>query len=513
MAHRISSRRFAQPLDRWASLLMLGLLAVIAAVLLLGDHATARIRNFSWHERQVGAEDIAFMLNFSRPMDTASVEANLTISPDLPGKISWAGRRMAYTLEMPPLYGQQFQIRLDHAQERYAGDRDSFFESFESSFQSRHRAFAYIGAEANEAQRLVLVDMTQGSRRILTPQNLVVLNFAPYPLGDRILISAVDRDAYQTGSLAAQLYTVTTGLNVNPPDDFGVAQSFSLSRLWKRSPKTTPPGELSLLLDNQGYQNLKFDLSPDGKTIVVQRVNLEDLADFGPWIVRDGEAQRLDTEPGGDFLIAPDSQSLVMLQGQGVAIIPLDTTEPEGATQPLDFLPEYGQVFDLKSNGTAAAMVNFNQNNPEQRYTESLFLVDNQGNETELLQVSGAVMDAQFDPSNTLLYTLTSEVIPGNTYLEQPMLSAINLETLAMTELLPLPPQPNLNMSLSPDGLALLLNLREETAGDSNSTVGEADRILLLPLFATTQERLNREPTPLSPELLPTRGMRVTWLP
>jgi hypothetical protein len=42
-------------------------------------------------------------------------------------------------------------------------------------------------------------------------------------------------------------------------------------------------------------------------------------------------------------------------------------------------LPNYGQVLDLAADGSAAAMVNFNQNDPEKRFTESLFLVTNQG--------------------------------------------------------------------------------------------------------------------------------------
>jgi hypothetical protein len=44
-------------------------------------------------------------------MDPVSVEAKpLTLDPPLPGKVSWAGRRMAYTLTEPLPYGESFTL-------------------------------------------------------------------------------------------------------------------------------------------------------------------------------------------------------------------------------------------------------------------------------------------------------------------------------------------------------------------------------------------------------------------
>ncbi|MDO6658831.1 hypothetical protein Q4550_23530, partial [Anaerobacillus sp. 1_MG-2023] len=89
------------------------------------------------------------------------------------------------------------------------------------------------------------------------------------------------------------LYTVTTGI----ADDLD---------------KDNPPlGRIELVLDSKDYQNLKFDLSADGKTIVVQRVNQKNPGDFGLWILRNNDddrppkAQLLKSQLGGDFLITP----------------------------------------------------------------------------------------------------------------------------------------------------------------------------------------------------------------
>lgn len=500
-----ASLRHRYPLDRVAWGLM-GLLALAAGLLvLLGDHAKAQVQTFSWQDRTIGAENQAFLLNFSRPMNPDSVAANLDIAPPLPGKVSWAGRRMAYTLDAPAPYGESFQITLETARDRFTEASEPVrFEPFQGTFRSRDRAFAYIGTHGEEAGRLVLVNLSADETTVLTPPDLEVLDFEPYPLGDRLLFSAMPAQANSQEMLTADLYAVATGLSPEPPEDpLGEAPTPAL--------KAAEAGTLTPLLSGDEYQNLAFDLSPDGRTIVVQRVNKTDPADFGPWILQGETLRPLGTEPGGEFLIAPDGETLLLLQGQGTAVIPLSPEEEAAAQEPLDFLPEYGRVFDLTSDGTAAAMVNFNQNDPEQRFTESLVLVDNQGNETELLNVNGSVIDAQIDPTDRIVYVLHSEVLGGDTYQEQPVISAIPLADPEPLDLLMLPPQSQANMSISPDGLALLFSA---VATSAIETPGRPQaQVWLLPLFDTADNRLDGMPAQLSPENLPFTGLKPTWLP
>ncbi|MEM9976595.1 MAG: DPP IV N-terminal domain-containing protein, partial [Cyanobacteria bacterium P01_D01_bin.2] len=327
-----TSRR--QPLDRLAQALM-GLLAVVmAGMVLLGGPAASRVRNFSWQNRQIGADDTAFLFTFSRPMDKTSVEENLTIEPPLPGRFSWAGRRMAYTLNFPAPYGNEFTVRLPQATDRFSGPAANF-TPFEASFKSRERAFAYIGTGGDEQGRLMLYNLSTQSRTALTPGNWTVLDFQPYTQGDRILFAAVERQSNKQQD--QQLYTVTTGLG----EDQELAS-----------------GQIETILDNSEYQNLKFDLSPDGQTIVAQRVSRNNPGDFGPWVITpENPPRRLETEPGGDFIIAPDSQSLLLQQGEGTAIIALNNAQDEQSGDTLDFLPQYGLVMDVANNGSAAAMV------------------------------------------------------------------------------------------------------------------------------------------------------------
>jgi hypothetical protein len=501
-----SSKRLFQPLDRVAIALIVVLSIVMGIAVVNGSQTAAQVRGFSWQGTRVGAEDTAFILTFSRPMDRRSVEENLTITPELPGKFSWAGRRMAYTLEQPAPYGQSFTISLANARDRFTPSEEGspMIQPFEAQFQTRDRAFVYLGVQGEEAGRLILYNLTQQNTQILTPASLSVIDFQPYPEGDRILFSATESNAGETGFLNQKLYTVTTGLTPN------TTQSPWQQRLpWRRN-ELTPVGTVDLVLDSDQYQNLKFDLSPDGQTIVVQRVNRNRPSDFGPWMIRAGEKpQPIDTDPGGNFLITPDSSALVLAQGEGLAVLPL-----QAETEPLNFLPTFGMVLSFARDGSAAAMVKYNTN-----YTRSLFLVTNQGEEIELLSTDGSILNAQFDPTKRALYCLITNRVRGDDYLEQPLLVAIDLDTKERTDLLLLPIQRDIEMSLAPDGLGLLFDqtvTADPSVAPNDAGLQSSDgraiadaRLWFLPVTLPTQGTI--APTP--PEALPLAGLRPRWLP
>jgi hypothetical protein len=503
-------RQSFQPLDRVAILLILLLALIIGGIVFKGDRTAPRVRDFSWQNRQVGAEDTAFILNFSRPMEQGSVEQNLRLDPPLPGKFSWAGRRMAYTLDRPAPYGKTFQLSVVGARDRFsqAEDARTQMQPFTGQFRTRDRAFVYLGVEGQEAGRLILQNLTTQQQQILTPENLVVMDFKPYPEGDRILFSASDRNAQANGLLEQQLYTVTTGIQILTPADTP-GSSGAPSSL--PQPSQQQAGVVERILDNKEFQNLKFDLSPDGQTIVVQRVNRQNPGDFGIWLLKPNVPPTpIRTDPGGDFIITPDSRSIAMSQGQGMSILPL----VENA-EPLDFLPKFGVVLSFARDGSAAAMVKFNTdpNNP----TRSLFLVTSQGTDRELLRTDGSVLSAQFDPTKKNLYCLITRRLPGEVYQEQPYLIAIHLPTAEVVDLLQLPIQRDIQMSLAPDGLGVLFDQVIDAPDDQqNGTIrgseGKAiatSRLWLVPALQNEQGK----PLPADPQELGLAGLRPRWLP
>jgi hypothetical protein len=498
-----------QPLDRAAFVTMLVLLGLIGLLLLNGDHTSPRVKDFSWQGADVGAADTAFMLTFSRPMNLQSVEENLRIVPPLSGQVSWAGRRMAYTLENPAPYGTAYSIELRDAYDYFSQPEDNRpIQPFVSQFRTHDRAFAYIGIKGEEEGRLVLENLTRQEHKILTPADLVVMDFEPYPNGDRILFSASSRAAQAQSLLDQQLYTVTTGINPQPPA--------SILARGDRSASTSTPqpaGIVALILDDKTYQNLKFDLAPDGNKIVVARVNRQNPdTDYGLWLIQpDAPPQSLSFEAGGDFLIAPDSNSIALSQGQGLSILPL-----ESQAEPLDFLAKFGVILSFSNDGAAAATVQFaaEPNNPQR----VLYLVTNQGTEKKLLTTDGSILMAQFDPMRRTLYCLMTQRLPGDLFVEQPYLVAIDLRTGQPTELLKLPVQREIQMSLSPDGLGLLFDQTIAAAPDqsvngivrsSSGTPVVDSQLWLLPL---PQDELG-QPLPTQPQPLLLSGLRPRWLP
>ncbi|MEN9206921.1 MAG: hypothetical protein Q6L19_07565 [Gloeomargarita sp. GMQP_bins_69] len=414
-----------QPLDR-AVVTVLVLLALVTLVLLGGgDRSRPRVQQFSWQERVVGAQDQAFILTFNRPMDTRTVEQGIQITPTLRGKVSWAGRRMAYTLVEPAPYGQEYRLEVRGAKDKYG--RGRVMEPFTGRFRTRDQAFIYVGTQGEETGRLVLHNLSQGTHRVLTPPDLVVLDAQPLPQADRVVFSAQRRD-----DPAVEIYTVTTGLQYATPEG---------------TPPRREAGQVALLLPSEGFQNLKFDVSPDGQKLVVARASLSNSAQSGLWQVNlRGQRRALQVDLGGDFRVTPDGQNLVMAKGEGLALLPL---QPEA--EPLEFLPKFGQLLEFDQRGTQALMVKFNSD-----FTRSLFVVGERG-EQELLRLRGSILSACFDPRRPWVYVLATEAGEATHFQELPYLAAIVLPTKQIQTLVqfadPAPP----SMALAPDGRSLLL--------------------------------------------------------
>lgn len=497
-----TNKTFIQPLDRVGLVLILVLTVMIGLIILQGDAVRPSVRNFSWEDAKIGADDISFSLNFSRPMDIKSVEKNLKIEPPLAGKISWSGRRMVYTLLTPAPYGEKYTVELQGAKDKFSAARgtNKVIQPFTGTFGSRDRVILYLGAEKQERGRLVLYNLTQQKKTLLTPKDLVVLDFESFPQGDKILFSA--HTANSQDSLSAQLYTVTTGISGETGE------------------KAKAANKIDLVLNSKEYQILKFDLSADGKTIVLQRAHKNNPSDFGLWFLSTGdngkesEPKRIENEkPAGDFLITPDSKAVAVAQGEGTAILPIQTD----ASKPLDFLPQFGVLQAFSKDGSQAVLVKFNTD-----YTKDLFLVTNQGTQKQLVKTTGSILKCEFDPASPTLYCLLTQLLPGENYQEQPYLVAINLKTGQQKPILVLPPDKrDLHMSLSPDGLGLLFDQVVSATDTPTSVQGNplktddgqeisTSSLWLMPLLPVGDNGVNAE---LKPEQLPLVGFYPQWLP
>ena len=485
-----------QPIDKLAITLIVSLTLVIGGLIWLGNscgnqcllQTGPRVKEFSWENREIGAEDQAFIITFDRPMDHASVEKNLVIDPPLPGKFSWAGRRLAYTLTSPIPYGEKYHLQIEGAREQFpSGNRlGQTLGIFEREFKSRDRAFAYIGTNGEEQGRLIFYNLTEEKKTLLTPANLTVMAFEFYPDGKKILFSAVAKNRGIEGIRELQLYQVDS------------SQS---------------PAKIELVLDNKDYQNNHFDLAKDGETIVVQRIERRNPINFDLWAVKSGEKPQQLNIQGGEFLIAPDSKTLAVTQGEGIALLPLKTE-----TKPLDFLPKFGRILNFSADGTAAAMVNFNTDNAKMRYIRSLFYVNNQGLQKRLLNLQGSIIDCQFNATGSDLYCLLTELVTNSQeYKEKPYFAKIDVKTGQVTPLLELADYRDIHISLSPDSLAIIFD-QLRTSYDSNPTnpltTDSGETIIggrLWMLIPPLQDGVKASKSDLIE--LPLAGIRPQWMP
>ncbi len=509
-ASQQSPRTWIQPLDQAAIAVMVILSIAIVGLLWGGHPAKPKVRDFSWQSQTVGAGDTAFVLTFNRPMDHASVEENLLIGPPLPGRFSWSGQRMVYTLNAPAPYGSQYQVALQNAQEQFTGSKtlgDSI-KPFSGQFQTRDRSFIYIGISGEEDGCLVLYNLTRQRKSILTPAYLVVQDFQIDPTGQTIHFLASDRTLAAEDQLYGQkLYRI--------PATSGSPEAINASAP-SLAATMTPPEQI---LDNRDYVNQKIQISPDGQRLVVQRVKKSNPSEVGLWLLEpDQPPKPLNTSAGGEFRITADSQSIAIAQGEGVSLLPL-TAEPSAspANGDTQFLAKFAKVLDFSRDGRYAATIKFNPT----EYTRSLFVLDSQQGEKEYFKTKGSILQARFDPTGRYLYCLLTELVTGKTYREQPYFAVVDLQAAKLQPLLLLPEQRDMQVSLSPDGLVLLFdqlvlspnNAAQPTPIGSQRIV--EGRVLqtsyqwILPLVPSTSGKVRAS----QPQRLPLLGLHPQWVP
>ena len=475
---------------------MAGLAIVTVILLWSGDRTLPQVRDFNWQDRHISAEDTAFTLTFNRPVDRTTVEKQLQIDPPLPGKISWAGSKLAYTLANPAPYGNTYQVSLKGAREAVGNKSGKEIVPFQGQFQTPDRMFAYISSgEADSPQerlrqrgQIVIYNFKTQKPTAITPKDLVVTDFKIDRQSQTIVFTATDSKTLQNNQPAIasqQVYSISTGIVPRNNDT-----------------QFIPAGKLELILDNRDYQNIKFDLAPDGKKIVVQRVSRKNPNDFALWVVAlDRSTPPTKLKQSGDFVITPDSSEVAAAVGQGVSIFPLAPIKGSN----LDFLPRFGSVLSFTADGTAAAMVEYNSD-----YTKSLFIVNNQGIEQQVFKTNGSIWDAKFSPAKDLMYCLATELkTKGNNSYEEPYLAAIDLKTEKIVMMILLPVQQGIQMSLSPDGLAVMFD--QIDGGESTNQIIQGGRngiLWLLPIPPNLRE-LN---TAVKAERLPLSGWHPRWL-
>ncbi|MGK7930671.1 MAG: hypothetical protein AB4041_04465 [Microcystaceae cyanobacterium] len=480
--------------DKWvigiSGLLMLSIIGVWWQ----GDPTQLKVSDFSWENTKIDVQDKFFTFTFNRPVKRSQIEKNLTIEPNLDGKISWHNNQLFYTLTDLPIYGSNYQFSLPEIAAQQNPPLPS--QPFTQVVGTPDRAFIYIGVRGEERGRLILLNITDTEtpkKTILTPRHLVVTDFAIYPQGDRILFSAYEPNLRSLQSSRQQLLIVTTGLSqaVDTP--------------------STEAGRLQEIFAEGNYDNLKFDLSKDGTTIVVLRQNRQNPAEIGLWVKSSSNDPRPLGFPADQFLVSPDGKTVSLVQENGVSIVPLE--KESGNPQ---FLANYEQLIGFTLDGRQQLLVRRNRD-----YTRSLVLLDKQNQTKDIFRTIHPISQCQFDPRNiNHLYCVKVDLIPqeNGSYTEEPFLSLLNLKTGQDIPLLALPNDSNVQLSLSPDGIALLFDqVSTQTPRSSNDLLTNDQKAIIegqiwgFPL-PNIDDQSNKQSISIAPQALET-GYQPLWIP
>ncbi|MFM1842965.1 MAG: hypothetical protein RLZZ490_1703 [Cyanobacteriota bacterium] len=416
--------------DQTVMAIALILAMLIAVVLMRGNQSPLRVTYYSWQNSNIGAQTQRLMMRFSHSINPTEIEENLTIDPPLPGTTSWQGREWFYTLSEIPRYGTNYQLTLNLAGKNTALQA----QDFNSLITSRARALVYIGLNDQERGRLVLYDITNPQKPqkiILTPKDLTIRQFQIYPQGDRILFTAVDptrRNPQQ------QLFTVTTGIDNN------------------NTQAKILPGKLERLLENQDYDNQQIILADNGNGVVLNRQNRQNPADSGLWVLPVNGGPRPLGIQGDRFIVSPQGDRLAVSQEGGVAIIPLQVAA--GASQ---LLAGMAEALAFSPNGDRLLVTQQNLD-----YSYSLLLYDLPSRtQQEIIRGLYPILDCQFDPRHQhTAYCLRADYVQqaSGEITEEPYLALVDLQTLQSRPLLALPNYPEVDLSIAPDGLALIFD-------------------------------------------------------
>jgi hypothetical protein len=177
----------------------------------------------------------------------------------------------------------------------------------------------------------------------------------------------------------------------------------------------------------------------------------------------------------------------------------------------------YEAIVGFSQDGSQKLLVRDNQD-----YTRSLVLLDRDGTTKELFQTLAPVINCAWEPrEERLLYCLKIGLVQrGEAVQQEAFLAATDLKTVQEVAVLVLPNYQDVQMSMSPDGVALLFDQIATTTATGNTEI-KSDRndaivdasLWLLPLPELAIVQANTKPPKVLPEELDYPGYKPHWIP
>ena len=164
------------------------LILLIGVVILRGDRTFLEVKSFNLEGKTVSPRNVQLLFEFNREVDKDSVEKGLKIEPEIPGRLSFIGKKMAFTPSNQLAYSQEYTVTLANILDT-TGKPMPRTRRFH--FTTQNEQILYRGTSGDEAYRIVLYDMKTGSKKIVSPLDIYVLDFAPLHHAEKIIFSGI----------------------------------------------------------------------------------------------------------------------------------------------------------------------------------------------------------------------------------------------------------------------------------------------------------------------------------
>lgn len=407
------------------------LMAFTLLILWRGDRTLPQITHFNHHLKQISPRSNQLLFSFNREMNRYSVRRGFKIEPEIAGKFSWIGKKMAFTPVIPFEYGRTYQVEIQSAKDVKGID----MPVYQSQFHTKTRQFIFLNAQRQ--LRLWKSDATE----TLTAPGLLVLDYIPVNDGEQIFFSAVDKNEFKQNSLAHEYHWTA----------FQQLYVFNLSN-----------HSLSKLSE-PGFFNFRFSVSLNGQTRLLYRTSLQENTG-GWWVQRypNTQWQFLSDLDNTSYAITPNGQFML---GKKQLAYYLLSTDPD-SEKSAQFLGQFSHTYGFNSNATK---ILFTLPSPQDGFKiyNYVVLLDHQGRRNTYLENQGLLANLRFSPTKEVLYfTMTFD--QDDYELSVPYhLHAFDLETSALEQLTDDPKWSDESFSVSPDGRQLIFERFDASDGEN----------------------------------------------
>lgn len=399
----------------------------IASVLIYGDRVQTSVEYFSLEDKSISpyAEQMTF--EFNRSVDKDEMEKTFSITPETELELSWVGKKMVASFKAPLVEGQEYTVQL--------GD-------YENTFTTREKELFYIDS-AGENRQILSYQLTSTEVEAITPEDLLVTNYQITADGNTIVFFGTPKEKVEEGddySLFPNLYSI----------------SLETSIVTQLSP------------DEENSLNMYFKLSPDGKTILLNRLNLaEDGAPEGTELLisENGKKFKLFWEQGLTGLtqdtidFTSDSQFIVAHDWNRFKILPVKED-----TYPEQDLGNYAEILGFTDSRNRLLFLKWKDDNLFAPSNE-LVVFDENGGKEIILEDLGVIGEVEMSKDGNRLVLILEEVNSPNTGIYLYETETEQLKRLDENNLLF---EANLDLSLDEEWLSFesQLDITDEGGGE-----------------------------------------------